>query len=144
MVYGAFLVVMAVLWSTVLRQDARDRPEFVPVTRQFVTGTAVSAAVILVSAFLPPEPRLIVWARFATLWVLILVLLTGRSLVRRHLDFAPTNSLVERFGLFTIIVLGEVVFGVVNGMSVARMSRRSRPGSSLSCWASVSGGCTST
>ena len=31
----------------------------------------------------------------------------------------PTHSLVERFGLFTIIVLGEVVFGVVNGLSLA-------------------------
>ena len=119
LVYGAFLVVMTVLWSTVLRQDVRDRPEFVPVTRRFVTGTAVSAAVILASAFLPPEPRLIVWAGFATLWVVILVLLVGRSLVHQHLDFAPTDSLVERFGLFTIIVLGEVVFGVVNGMSEA-------------------------
>ena len=29
----------------------------------------------------------------------------------------PTDSLVERFGLFTIIVLGEVVFGVVDGLS---------------------------
>ena len=29
----------------------------------------------------------------------------------------PTESLVERFGLFTIIVLGEVVFGVVDGLS---------------------------
>ena len=31
----------------------------------------------------------------------------------------PTDSLVERFGLFTIIVLGEVVLGVVNGLSGA-------------------------
>jgi low temperature requirement protein LtrA len=31
----------------------------------------------------------------------------------------PTDSLVERFGLFTIIVLGEVVFGVVGGLSAA-------------------------
>jgi low temperature requirement protein LtrA len=118
-VYAAFLVVMAWLWSTVLRQDILDRPDFVPVTRRFVIGTSVSAAVILLSAFLPPEPRLIVWAAFATAWVLVLVLLAGRSLVRLHLDFPPTDSLVERFGLFTIIVLGEVVFGVVDGMSVA-------------------------
>ena len=119
LVYGALLVVMTWLWSTVLREDIRNRPEFVPVTSRFVIGTGVSAGVIFVSAFLPPEPRLIVWAGFAAGWVLILVLLTGRWLVRLHLDFAPTESLVERFGLFTIIVLGEVVFGVVDGMSVA-------------------------
>ena len=32
----------------------------------------------------------------------------------------PTDSLVERFGLFTIIVLGEVVFSVVEGISASR------------------------
>ena len=39
----------------------------------------------------------------------------GRPATGRH----PTDSLVERFGLFTIIVLGEVVFGVVEGLSGA-------------------------
>jgi len=32
---------------------------------------------------------------------------------------APTESLVERFGTFTIIVLGEVVFNVVEGLSAS-------------------------
>jgi low temperature requirement protein LtrA len=32
----------------------------------------------------------------------------------------PTGSLVERFGLFTIIVLGEVVFGVVDCISASK------------------------
>jgi len=31
----------------------------------------------------------------------------------------PTDSMVERFGLFTIIVLGEVVIGVVAGLTAA-------------------------
>jgi low temperature requirement protein LtrA len=35
------------------------------------------------------------------------------------LGLTPTESLVERFGLFTLIVLGEVVFGVVAGLSAA-------------------------
>src|SRR6185436_4235592 len=30
-----------------------------------------------------------------------------------------TDSMVERFGLFTIIVLGEVVIGIVDGLSQA-------------------------
>jgi low temperature requirement protein LtrA len=33
-----------------------------------------------------------------------------------------SDSLVERFGLFTIIVLGEVVFGVVGGLSSAEQT----------------------
>jgi low temperature requirement protein LtrA len=36
----------------------------------------------------------------------------------------PTDSLVERFGLFVIIVLGEVIFGVVGGMSAAEIDMK--------------------
>ena len=49
-------------------------------------------------------------------WVVGLVLV-GRSPVGLNRGVPPTESLVERFGLFTIIVLGEFVFGVVNGLS---------------------------
>ena len=45
-------------------------------------------------------------------------LLVGRSRWSPAAGCPPTESLVERFGLFTIIVLGEVVFGVVDGLSV--------------------------
>jgi low temperature requirement protein LtrA len=45
------------------------------------------------------------------------VLAARRS--RAGLGLTPTDSLVERFGLFIIIVLGEVVLGVVAGLSVA-------------------------
>ncbi len=34
-----------------------------------------------------------------------------------HEGLPPIDSLGERFGLFTIIVLGEVIFGVVDGLS---------------------------
>jgi low temperature requirement protein LtrA len=39
-------------------------------------------------------------------------------------SFSPTGSLVERFGLFVIIVLGEVVVGVVDGLSAAERDAR--------------------
>jgi low temperature requirement protein LtrA len=39
-------------------------------------------------------------------------------------SFSPTGSLVERFGLFVIIVLGEVVVGVVDGLSAAERGGR--------------------
>jgi low temperature requirement protein LtrA len=76
---------------------------------------AVSAAAILGSSFLPVELRLMVWAGFGTTWVVGL-LLVGRSRDGLNLATTPTDSLVERFGLFTIIVLGEVIFGVVEGL----------------------------
>lgn len=116
LVYAAFLVVVTWLWYTVRRQDRQDRPEFLTVMKRYVAGMAASVALILASAFLPSEPRLMVWAGFAIAWFVGLWLV-GRSTVGLNRGVTPTDSLVERFGLFTIIVLGEVVFGVVNGLS---------------------------
>jgi low temperature requirement protein LtrA len=117
--YAAFLVVTTWLWYAVQRQDRLERPEFSAVTAQYVSALVVSVAVMLVSAVLPAGPRLIAWAALAVGWiVLVLVHLGSRS--GQTLGITPTESLVERFGLFTIIVLGGVVFGVVAGLSAAR------------------------
>src|SRR4029077_15699044 len=77
---------------------------------------AVSVAVIFVSIFLPAELRFAVWAIFTGAWVFLLLVM-GRSQVGLGRGMTPTDSLVERFATITIIVLGEVVFGVVDGLS---------------------------
>ncbi len=115
--YSAFLAVMTWLWYEVRREDiAAARPEFNTDTARYVVAMGVSVVVILVSAFLPAQPRLAVWAVFTVAWV-VLLLLVGRSRVGLSQGLIPTDSLVDRFGTFTLIVLGEVVFGVVNGLS---------------------------
>ena len=114
--YTAFLLVMTWLWYEVRLQDARVHPEFLADTGRYVVAMAASVLVILVSAFLPVEPRLVAWAIFTVAWVILLVLF-GRSRVGLGRGMAPTDSLVERFATITIIVLGEVVFGVVDGLS---------------------------
>jgi len=114
--YTAFLVVMTWLWYEVRLQDARVHPEFLADTGRYVVAMAASVLVILVSAFLPAELRLVAWAFFTVAWVILLVLF-GRSRVGLGRGMAPTDSLVERFATITIIVLGEVVFGVVDGLS---------------------------
>src|SRR5579859_1423782 len=116
-VYSAFLLFMTWLWYTVRGQDA-DRPEFLAVTGRYVVAMGVSAAVILGSGFLAAEPRLVIWAGFTVAWF------GGLLIVRRaqtvlSLGTTATDSLVERFGTFTIIVLGEVVLGVVAGLVAA-------------------------
>jgi low temperature requirement protein LtrA len=73
--------------------------------------------VILASALLPASPRLVVWAGLAVAWIVGIAVAARRS--RAGLGLTPTDSLVERFGLFIIIVLGEVVLGVVAGLSGA-------------------------
>jgi low temperature requirement protein LtrA len=114
-VYATYQVVQTWLWLTVWRQDRRDRPEFQALAGGYVAGMAVSVAVILASALLPATPRLLVWAGLGVAWIVGIALAARRS--RAGLGLTPTDSLVERFGLFTIIVLGEVVLGVVAGLS---------------------------
>ena len=115
-VYATFLAVVTWLFSTVRRHEREARPEFVAETGRYILGMALATGVVLASAFLPAEARLLVWAGVAIAWV-VCMLLAGRAAVGLHRGMPPTESLVERFGLFTIIVLGEVVFGVVDGLS---------------------------
>jgi low temperature requirement protein LtrA len=117
MVYALFLAVMTWLWNSVRREDRRDHREFLASTGRYVAGMALAVPVIVVSAFLPTGPRLAVWAACVVAW-LVGLLLVGRLAVVADHGLPPTESLVERFGLFTIIVLGELIFGVVNGLSV--------------------------
>jgi low temperature requirement protein LtrA len=114
--YTAFLVVLTWLWYAVRRQDA---PEWRDVTARYIVAMLVSVFGILATAFLPPEPRLLVWAAFVIGWFVYFVALAWNPRLGFGRGVAPTDSLVERFGLFTIIVLGEVVFGVVAGLSTA-------------------------
>jgi Bacterial low temperature requirement A protein (LtrA)/NADPH-dependent FMN reductase len=105
-------------WSAVQRQDRVERPEFVGVTGRYVTGLVLSVGVMLGSALLPGAPRLLAWAALAGAWIGRVLLLSGPRAGQTP-SLPPTESLVERFGLFTLIVLGEVVFGVVAGLSAA-------------------------
>jgi low temperature requirement protein LtrA len=117
LVYATFLAISTWLWNSVRRQDRRDHPEFLAVTGRYVTAMGGAAVVMFASAFLAFEPRLVVWAVVVVAWIVGIVL-AGRSGVGLNLGLPPTESLVERFGLFTIIVLGEFVFGVVDGLSL--------------------------
>ncbi len=131
-VYAAFLLFMTWLWYTVRDQD-RDHPEFLVVTAGYVIAMAVSAAVILASGFLAPAPRLVIWAAFSAVWF------GGLVIVRRDqtvlsLGTTATDSLVERFGTFTIIVLGEVVLGVVAGLVSAERDNMTIAVGLLALW----------
>ena len=116
--YAVFLAVAAWLWLSVRR---RDRPEFLAVTGAWLVLMAVSIVVVVASAFLPPDARLVVWAGYVIAWLVGIKLLGARS---RMFGFGvrPSDSMVERFGLFVIVVLGEVVIGVVTGLSVAEQA----------------------
>ncbi len=103
-------------WWQVHRIDTDVR--YHPTTTRYLAGMVVSVGIILASAFVGDTIRLTLWALVLTGWVV-----GGHILVSTdHTEGfgeGVTASLVERIGLFTIIVLGETVVGVVGGMSDA-------------------------
>ena len=116
--YSLFLAVRGWAWYSIRELDRVERPEFLAITALYVGGMFVSAAVVLVTAALPDAWRLLIWAGFLTGWIAF-VISGSRGNQRQVEGIVPTDSLVERFGLFTIIVLGEVVLAVVTGLSAA-------------------------
>jgi low temperature requirement protein LtrA len=117
-VYAGFLALMGWAWYAIRELDRVERPEFLRITAVYVGGMFVSALVVGATAALPDGWRLPIWALFLTGWVAF-VLFGSRNNARETEGIVPTDSLVERFGLFTIIVLGEVILGVVTGLSEA-------------------------
>jgi low temperature requirement protein LtrA len=119
LVYAVFLALMGGAWYSIRELDRAERPEFLRITAFYVGGMIVSTLVVGATAALPEASwRVGVWAIFLAGW-LGLILLGSRGQGRQAEGILPTDSLVERFGLFTIIVLGEVILGVVTGLSAA-------------------------
>jgi low temperature requirement protein LtrA len=115
-VYSILLLFIAWQWFDVRRFDT---PEWRKVAGRYVVGMVIVAAIVLLSAISSDsDTQVLLWAIAVALTLVGNIVMT---LLPRSSEMAaaihPTESLVERFGLFTIIVLGEVVIGVVNGVS---------------------------
>jgi len=110
--YTVLLLLLTWQWYEVRR---RDLPENKPASTPYLLGLVVTTAAMVASAWLPDAPRLAVWLAVTIGWVALgLVAFVG--LARPLQYFEATESLVERMALFVIIVLGETVVGVVNGI----------------------------
>ena len=59
------------------------------------------------------------WAAFSAGWLVLMLLFGWVSRRGSVTGIVPTDAMVERFDLLIIIVLGEVVTGVVNGLAGA-------------------------
>ena len=115
--YAAFLALMAWNWNGVRKLDREVRPEFLPITGAYVVAMVASVVLLGGSAFLPADTRILVWLLYAALWVVGILFADSRPRPGAARGVVATNSLVERLDLFTIIVLGEVIVGVVAGLS---------------------------
>ena len=119
--YAVLLAVQAYQWWSVLRIDEE---RYRPVAVRYLVAMCAGIALIVVSAFVGSDDlRLALWGLFVAGAIGLGLV---QSLVTRLSDFGlvVTASMVERFGLFVIIVLGEVVVGVVYGMSHATRDAR--------------------
>ncbi|RAM49844.1 MAG: low temperature requirement protein A [Hapalosiphonaceae cyanobacterium JJU2] len=100
---------------------ARHIPVARPLAIRYAQGFAIAAALWLLSAFVP------IPLRFG-LWALGLIVDFATPLTAKHLQLGLTHHvehLPERFGLFTIIVLGEAIIGVVDGLSNQKWDAKS-------------------
>ena len=110
--YAVLLAVLFWQWVSVYRTDA---PEYRPGARRYLAGMAAAIGAMLVSSGMDDTARLAVWAAVVagSIGIVVVYLLRFPDDL---LGICATDSMVERYGLFIIIVLGEVVLGVVDGM----------------------------
>ena len=111
---GVLFAVLTLLWTLAGR---RDRPEYRRSTRRFVTGTAACAIVLAATALLPASDRVPVWGVIDAAYVAGFAVLIFASSAVEAASLFISDSLIERFGLLIIIVLGETLTGVVQGLT---------------------------
>jgi low temperature requirement protein LtrA len=114
LVYAIFFGLMTLLWYGVRRQDS---DEYGRITAQYISGSMVFTVVMFGTIWIDADVRVWVWGGFVLLYIISGMVIIRSGERTSNIGFDTTDSLVERFGLFTIIVLGEVVVGVIDGLS---------------------------
>jgi low temperature requirement protein LtrA len=107
---AAYAAVRFVLVAQYLR--ARHVPGARPLTARYVVGHGGAALLWLASALVPAPARFWIWG------VAFAIDLGTPWMALRHSVATPPDAahLPERFGLFTLILLGEAVAAVMQGM----------------------------
>ena len=96
----------------------RHIPHVRPIVNRYMLGFGSAAALWVVSTFIPMPHRFIIW--YVAIIIDFLAPLTAGQL---HAKFPPhLMHLPERFGLFTIIVIGEAVVSVVLGIGAGQLT----------------------
>ena len=100
------LVLVAQYWRARQIECARG------LATRYLSGHGVAALLWLLSAFVPAPGRFVIWA------VALAIDLGTPWLAVAHSVKAPPDAahLPERFGLFTLILLGESIIAVMQGM----------------------------
>ncbi|MFZ2504060.1 MAG: low temperature requirement protein A, partial [Nocardioides sp.] len=112
-VYAVLLAWLAWQWNQVRSHDVV--PRYRATAARYIVMLLVTLVLMLASAAASGEARWWLWVAVAAINTLV-PMAGALQDDSRPLALMPTESLAERFGLLTIIVLGEVVAGVVNGV----------------------------
>jgi low temperature requirement protein LtrA len=112
----AFIVCYVLVRLVLIAMYARSA-YYIPLARafcmQFVAGLGTSAVLLLTSLLFPPPARYAIWG----LAILIELVTPYLNLKAARVFPIDRSHIPERFGLFTIIVLGEAVIATANGAS---------------------------
>lgn len=113
----SYAVVRFILVAEYLRAG-RHIPEVRPLTGRYAAGFGAAASLWALSALVPAPWRFWLWGV-----ALAVDFLTPMTAGQLHVRFPPhLMHLPERFGLFTIIVIGEAVVSVVLGIGTEGLS----------------------
>jgi len=97
-----FILVAEYLWV------GRKLPQASPLTNRYSIGFGLAATIWLISAFVPDPYRFALWGI-----ALLIDFLTPFTAGEIHINFPPhPTHLPERFGLFSIIVIGEAILSL--------------------------------
>ncbi len=111
---AGFAAAYAVIRLVLVAQYARARhiARARGLATRYLIGHGIAATLWLASAFVPPADRFIVWGI-----AFVIDLGTPWAAIAHNVDIPPDGAhLPERFGLFTLILLGESVIAVMQGM----------------------------
>lgn len=117
--YAAFLLLITYLWW---RTGVHER-EHRPLSTPYAVSYFLAAILTIASIFVEAPFRYYIWGFNLSLIVLLPIAMMIASQknpaikVQFNRSATISNSMVERFGLLTIIVLGEVIVGVVQGVA---------------------------
>lgn len=115
--YAANCLILVILWFRTGLHDPSHRPASIPYSCAYLLSAALFAASVGVDA----PGRYWLWAFGLIIQVAGIIVAfyrwTPPASQGSDAVVATTPSLIERLGLFVIIVLGEVIVGAVNGVA---------------------------
>ena len=107
---------LAARWINIIMwlRGGIHNPVFRPISIRFATGTGLATIIVLLSFALDGPAKMGVWGL-----ALIIEVATPSftTKLQAQMPKLSTSKLPERYGLFTIIVLGESIVGTVSGLA---------------------------